>query len=157
MDMQDFFTKFKATQHLWFSSQPCICEEVFAVWLLSQWQTVWCTAVNLLPLFPPKADPKRRRLSLVENDGWKRHAGEPEYATQEEAQKISVSQQSESGGKESYWASIHGSANIYCSAHFELIVFLLSAFTSSNGYGRWQFLESPEELHLWPLLWSFPE
>lgn len=43
---------------------------------------------------PPKADPKRRGLSLLKTDGWKGHAGKPEFATQEEAQKIRLVQQS---------------------------------------------------------------
>lgn len=34
------------------------------------------------------AEPKRWRLSFIKNDRWKGHAGKPEYATQEKAQKV---------------------------------------------------------------------
>lgn len=47
-----------------------------------------------LSFLPPKADPKRRGLSFIKNDGRKGHAGKSEHATQEEAQKVRVIQQS---------------------------------------------------------------
>lgn len=44
-----------------------------------------------------------------------------------------------------------------CWVRFPLIMLILKAFSASTWYGwRW-LLESPEELHLWSLLWSFSE
>lgn len=79
--------------HLW---------NVDALLIRTSWgccNVVWCSAVYLLAFPPPKADPKRRRLSLSKNDGWEGHSNKSEYATQKEAQKIQQSQ-GESGGKD---------------------------------------------------------
>lgn len=140
----------------------CVGNHLLNVYILlikTKWgccKAVWRSAVYLLSFLPPKADPKRRRLSLIKNDGWKGHSGKSEYATQKEAQKIRVIQQSqgESGGMGCFRAAFLICIHL---VQFQVILLLLLAFTSSNGYGWWQFLESPEELHLWPLLWSFPE
>jgi len=70
-------------------------------------------ACRLLPCLSSKADTERRGLSFIKNDGWKGPAGKPEYATQEEAQKSRVVQQSESGGKHGYKAPLFRSAEIY--------------------------------------------
>lgn len=64
----------------------------------------WFSRVHILPFFTSKAHQKRWRLSLIKDDGWKRHPGKPEYAAQEEAQKIGVIHQSkgEGGGRDSF-------------------------------------------------------
>lgn len=79
------------------------------------YQAVPWRAVHLLSLLLPTADQKGWRLSLIQATGWKGHSGEPEYATQKEAQKIIPQSQGKSGGRDCFKAVFARCAHIWIS------------------------------------------